>query len=71
MDGLSGAQTWCAYGVFAHNSVKISALIADAQPARPTPRNTPRNTSGQPRPRATGPPSRSSPTPPPTLLVPT
>ena len=29
MDGLSGTSTWCGYGVFAHNAVKISALLAD------------------------------------------
>jgi IS5 family transposase len=28
MDGIEGTQTWCGYGIFAHNSVKISALIA-------------------------------------------
>ncbi len=36
MDGLAGAQTWCGYGVFAHNTVKISSLIAaneDPSPA--------------------------------------
>ena len=34
MDGLDGAQTWCGYGVFAHNAVKISALIdAKTRPA--------------------------------------
>src|SRR3954471_5405422 len=26
-DGLAGAQTWCAWGVLAHNSVKIANLI--------------------------------------------
>jgi len=65
MDGLGGTQTWCGYGVFAHNSVKISGLIAEKkQPRPPSPRSAP-----QPRPRATGPPSRSS-LPPPTLSLP-
>jgi IS5 family transposase len=29
MDGLGGTEVWCGYGVFAHNSQKISGLIAD------------------------------------------
>jgi transposase, IS5 family len=28
MDGVDGARTWCGQGIFAHNLVKISALIA-------------------------------------------
>jgi IS5 family transposase len=27
MDGLAGAQTWCGYGIFAHNTVKIRLRI--------------------------------------------
>jgi IS5 family transposase len=27
IDGLTGARTWCGHGIFAHNLVKISALI--------------------------------------------
>ena len=27
IDGIAGAQTWCAWGVLAHNATKISALI--------------------------------------------
>ena len=27
-DGIGGTQTWCGYGIFANNSVKISGLIA-------------------------------------------
>ena len=26
MDGIEGARTWCGYGVFNHNLVKIGAL---------------------------------------------
>jgi IS5 family transposase len=26
-DGLAGARTWCGHGIFAHNLIKISALI--------------------------------------------
>jgi transposase, IS5 family len=28
IDGIEGARTWCGHGVFAHNLVKISSLIA-------------------------------------------
>jgi IS5 family transposase len=27
MDSLAGARTWCGHGIFAHNLVKISALV--------------------------------------------
>jgi IS5 family transposase len=35
-DGLEGAQTWCGWGVLAHNALKISdlAAIADGRPGR-------------------------------------
>ena len=33
MDGLDGTRVWCGYGVFAHNSQKISGLIAEKDPA--------------------------------------
>ena len=35
MDGLDGTRVWCGYGVFAHNSQKISSLLAqkDQQPS--------------------------------------
>lgn len=57
MDGLVGTTTWCGYGVFVHNAVKISGLIAqdneekDADPSQVT-----RRESTRPPPR-----SRSSP----------
>ena len=35
MDGLDGAQTWCGYGIFAHNSIKISGLLAAHKPNDP------------------------------------
>lgn len=28
MDGINGARTWCGHGIFAHNLVKISNLVA-------------------------------------------
>jgi IS5 family transposase len=53
MDGEPGVQTWCGWGLLAHNSAKIAALIAakDVQPP----------VIGRPRPAraATGPPHRS------------
>lgn len=54
LDGLDGASTWCGWGVLAHNSVKLAALL-DEQP--------PRTALRRERPTATGPPSRSSPPP--------
>jgi IS5 family transposase len=59
MDDIGGTQTWCGYGIFAHNAIKISGLItaksqpagADDPPTRP------------PRPAGTGPPARPQPPP--------
>lgn len=64
MDDIAGTQTWCGYGIFAHNAVKISGLIAaQNQPAGPEhPPTRP------PRPAGTGPPAR--PQPPPALPLP-
>ena len=46
-DGLGGAQTWCGWGVLAHNSLKIAALDdAAAQPTTRTSRPPTRNTPG-------------------------
>jgi len=57
MDGIAGAQTWCGYGIFAHNSVKIGKLIAD-KPNAPTTTGTAR----QPRRRgSTDPPTTDAP----------
>jgi transposase, IS5 family len=28
MDGIDGARIWCGHGVFAHNLVKVSGLVA-------------------------------------------
>lgn len=55
IDGLAGTQTWCGYGVFAHNAVKISGLLAPTKP---------HTASHQPaRPHlSTGPPQQSPPT---------
>lgn len=36
MDGIDGAETWCAWGVLANNATKISGLVA-AKPAPATP----------------------------------
>jgi IS5 family transposase len=47
-DGLGGTQTWCGWGVLAHNSIKIAALadIAAAAPATPAPPRSARTTPG-------------------------
>jgi transposase, IS5 family len=57
MDGIAGAQTWCGYGIFANNAVKISALIAGRP--EPVPDPTPPSGRTKPRPAATGPPRSS------------
>ena len=53
LDGIGGAQTWCGFGLLAHNAVKISVLIdAKDNPA-------PARAEATPSPRAgTGPPPR-------------
>jgi IS5 family transposase len=61
MDGLAGAQTWCGYGIFAHNTVKISGLIT-ANPAQP-PATAP---ARPPQPPRAAPPGKAPP--PPDLL---
>ena len=41
-DGISGAQTWCGWGVLAHNATKISGLIeATRTPVPLSPATTP------------------------------
>jgi IS5 family transposase len=54
MDGASGTQIWCGYGIFANNCVKISHLIAE--------KNQPATTTDPP---ATPPPDTTGPDPPP------
>jgi IS5 family transposase len=51
MDGLDGAETWCGWGVLAHNSVKVSRLI-EAKGAKSATAARIRS----PRPTATSPP---------------
>jgi IS5 family transposase len=36
LDGIGGAETWCGFGVLAHNSVKISNLVEAKSAARAT-----------------------------------
>jgi IS5 family transposase len=58
MDGRAGTATWCGWGILAHNSFKIAALIneTDAAPPQSGPTRTPRPAgSGSP----TGPPKRT------------
>jgi IS5 family transposase len=47
LDGTGGAQTWCGWGVLAHNSIKIAALDATAT-ARPTTAKRKRPARAQP-----------------------
>jgi IS5 family transposase len=56
IDGTIGATTWCGWGMLAHNSVKIAALL-DERSAAPAPRRGP----SRGRPMGTGPPPRPSP----------
>jgi transposase, IS5 family len=58
MDGIVGTRTWCGYGIFANNSIKISGLIkAQANPAGDTDPIRPKRSPGQrPSPRSTSPP---------------
>jgi IS5 family transposase len=56
MDGLAGTQTWCGYGIFAHNAVKISGLIAAQNHLAPNDQP-----SQAPQPTGTGPPGRPPP----------
>jgi IS5 family transposase len=58
MDGIDGAQTWCGYGIFANNAIKISGLIT-AQ-GQPVPDPSPPCKRKTPRPAATGPPRSSN-----------
>jgi len=50
-DGLDGVETWCGFGVFAPNGIKISGLIAAAAVGQPEP-----VTGRQPDRRGAGPP---------------
>jgi len=59
MDGVAGTETWCGYGVFAHNATKISGLVAVEGP-QPGALGAPRP---QLAPHAGAPPGRSQPPP--------
>jgi len=59
MDGVAGTRTWCGYGVFAHNSNKISGLLTanNGVAAHPTPTAVPdRSPRRRPPPRPKPPP---------------
>ena len=58
-DGLDGAETWCGFGVFTHNGIKISNLIATAATATTNP--SPPPPSGMRPPRADAPPAPDRP----------
>ena len=59
-DGLDGAQTWCGFGVFTHNGIKISNLIATAATDQPEPA-TAVGYATTPGRRGTGPPGAAPP----------
>ena len=59
LDGIAGAETWCGWGLLAHNSVKIAAL-SEEKNGKPVQIERPRPPVG---PSSTGPPTRRSPTP--------
>jgi IS5 family transposase len=65
MDGTAGAATWCAWGVFAHNGIKLADLVRDAAGASSPPKSAPRRRSGSAPPRQRS----SGAAPPPTSLV--
>jgi transposase, IS5 family len=60
MDGVGGTRTWCGYGIFANNTIKISGLIAakTAPAAKTQPTTRPNRSSAQrPAPRSASPPT--------------
>jgi len=62
MDGLGGTQTWCGYGIFANNSIKISRLINNditSSPATTPPTHPNRSPKQRPTPRSASPPTPS------------
>ena len=56
LDGLDGADTWCGWGVLAHNATKVAVLIEDRNASQAT-----ASDKQVPRPTATGPPGRPPP----------
>jgi IS5 family transposase len=57
MDGTAGAATWCGWGIFAHNSIKLAHLEAQKAAAAPTSRRTAARPPGAGPPRAAPPPT--------------
>ena len=55
-DGLEGAQTWCGWGVFAHNTTKATALAANREADRER-RRTARTRHGSDPPTPNAPPA--------------
>jgi len=57
MDGAAGAATWCAWGVFAHNGLKLAALVRfDQGPSPASARRRPSRTPAGPSPGKAPPP---------------
>lgn len=63
-DSLGGTQVWCGYGILAHNSQKVSGLVADKR----LPAKGPGPPEKRPKPVGNGAPPRSGP--PPVLPIP-
>lgn len=62
LDGTPGTRIWCGLGVFAHNLIKITGLIAAKHARNTRRRNQP--TTNQPTPRTHQSPSGPGPPPP-------
>src|SRR5262249_35907611 len=68
LDGTAGTRTWCGLGVFAHNLVKITSLVAAKQARDTRPRrrqHPPANGPPTPAPRTDRPAARPGPPHPP------
>jgi len=59
-DGIGGTQSWCGWGVLAHNSVKITALATAATPPATSARPRPARTIHGTDPPTTAPPTRTA-----------
>jgi IS5 family transposase len=61
MDGMAGASTWCAWGIFAHNGIKLAGLVTAAANPAPPARPTSTRSSGAPPPGSAPPSAMSTP----------
>ena len=61
MDGTAGAGTWCAWGIFAHNGIKLATLVQAAGHPSPPRRAASTRSSGAPPPGTAPPTALSTP----------